>query len=50
MELVLKVQELGRIAIPKHVREILNIEPGDIVKIEIKDVIHTAQEVAADAP
>ncbi len=47
MELVLKVQEMGRISIPKHIREILDIVPGDVVKIEIKDVIHTVQEVQA---
>lgn len=33
-----KVQALGRVAIPKDLREVLSIKEGDLVEVEIRKI------------
>ncbi len=37
-----KVQALGRLAIPKDLREVLAIEKGDLLEIEIRKITRSA--------
>ena len=39
VEIVGRVSANGRIVIPKDIRDLLNIEDGDFVRIAIKEVI-----------
>jgi len=39
VEIVGRVSANGRIVIPKDIRDLLNIEDGDFVRITIKEVI-----------
>ncbi len=40
----LKVDSIGRVMIPKHVREAMGIDPGDLVEITIKKGISAKSE------
>ncbi len=47
----LKVDTIGRIMIPKHVREAMGIEPGDLVRVSIaKEEPIGEKEGNAEAP
>ena len=39
VEIVGRVSANGRVVIPKDIRDLLNIEDGDFVRITIKEVI-----------
>ena len=47
---VVKVDSIGRVIIPKHLREALKIERGDLVKITVeKESVQVSEEGKADA-
>lgn len=48
MEFTTKVQRLGRIVIPKAKRELLKIEQGDIVRVEILEIKKVRYEKPGD--
>jgi AbrB family looped-hinge helix DNA binding protein len=48
----LKVDSIGRVIIPKHIREALGINPGDLVKVTVeKEIVGIGEEQGnAEAP
>jgi AbrB family looped-hinge helix DNA binding protein len=34
-----KMQQIGRIAVPKEIREALNIKPGDLVTVTVEKTL-----------
>jgi AbrB family looped-hinge helix DNA binding protein len=42
-----KVQALGRVAIPKDLREVLSIMEGDLLEVEIRKITRSAMAQAA---
>jgi len=45
MVTTLKVDTIGRIMIPKHMREALKINPGDLVRVTVgKEEVETLSE------
>jgi AbrB family looped-hinge helix DNA binding protein len=47
---VVKVDSIGRVIIPKHLRDALGISRGDLVKITVeKESVQVSEEGKADA-
>jgi AbrB family looped-hinge helix DNA binding protein len=45
MVTTLKVDTIGRVMIPKHIREALGISPGDLVRVTVgKEVVQVVGE------
>ena len=42
-----KVQALGRVAIPKDLREVLSIKEGDLLEVEIRKITRSSLGQAA---
>jgi len=46
----LKVDTIGRVMIPKHVREAMGIEPGDLVRVTVaKESVVSEKEGNSEA-
>lgn len=43
-----KVDSIGRVMIPKHVREAIGIEPGDLAEIAVRRKQHKKEDATSD--
>ena len=50
MVTTLKVDTIGRVMIPKHVREALGINPGDIVRVTVGKEQVVGEQGNCEAP
>lgn len=50
LKFIRKVYERGKVTIPKELRELLHVNEGDLVEIEIISVMHKTDPGAASPP